>query len=97
MMDGWQDYRKAPKDGTPILVDLDGTLGVFYWEDRPDKLGIGIGGVPCQPRWEGVLIMTTANQEREHRAKGKIMPLKESLLSLNNQIEPFRWRLLSSV
>lgn len=61
-LDGWQDQDIAPLDGTPIMVDCGGAIGVFTWEDRPECLPITFSGRPISETWIGFFIATDLTQ-----------------------------------
>jgi len=89
---GWQKSCTAPKDGTPILVSGDGNIGVFYWEDRRQKLGRNQLGQRIKPHWHGVYFQTDLNPAFEATPGQEDVPLDHRIVEVQGLAEPFFWQ-----
>lgn len=85
--DDWQTHHTAPDDGTPILVDEAGTIGIFAWEERSEVLGLDPNGEPNPPGWVGVYITTEFRPAMQGRA-----PLPDRFIFSHSLETPFLWR-----
>lgn len=83
----WQDQETAPLDGTPVIVDCSGSLGVFAWEDRPECLPATLNGKPMRATWVGFFIATDLNPMEKD---GAFLP--QRFMTCVGIDEPFKWR-----
>lgn len=60
-VEGWQPIATAPKDGTPVLLYENGSVGLFYWGVDP-SLTHNVKGQPMPPTWVGVIIQSELNR-----------------------------------
>lgn len=83
----WRDQDTAPDDGTPIIIDCQGSLGVFAWETRPEILGVNLLGKPMPPTWVGFFILTEFTPAIKNRA-----PIPQRFVPATGLDEPFKWK-----
>lgn len=88
-LDRWHDEDTAPKDGTPVLVDSMGALGVFAWETRPEFLPLTVFNKPMEPTWVGFFIVTEWNPVMK---EGEPMP--DRFIMCAGLDDGFKWRAL---
>ena len=86
-VDQWHDHETVPLDGTPVLIDQGGVLGVYAWETRPEVLGNSFFGKPMQPTWIGFAILTELTP-----AISGGRPLGDRFLWCQGVDEPLKWR-----
>lgn len=73
-IEGWQPIATAPKDGTPVLLYENGSVGLFYWGVDPG-LTHNVKGDPMPATWIGVIIQSELNSSE---VKEKIIGLHGS-------------------